>query len=255
MKRMVRTTPISIARSPATLRAARWSAWAARIEARFRRHHASLAASLLFWIGGARALTTLVERWLRPTNHITSHRAWFYAGARIVRMTRADAMAVPRAESSAPIARGRVFVAARRDETLPLAVAPRLESTVPAIAGRWRECHTRVERQLVPRHRLHVAYVATERLLHRSDRIERIARFERTLTLRREPAAAVHSAAMAATVSAPASSPSVHSGRAAPIVASASAQMPSFNVDLLAEQVIRHIDRRVVARRERMGRV
>jgi hypothetical protein len=91
----------------------------------------------------------------------------------------------------------------------------------------------------------------TERLIHRSQRTEHRTAFERNMTLRRDPAPTARSAVEFL--------PNTRAGaseitdRSFPVQRQQTI-LPPINVDQLAEQVIHQIDRRIIARRERMGR-
>jgi hypothetical protein len=88
-------------------------------------------------------------------------------------------------------------------------------------------------------------------MILRSQRTESSTVFERSMTLRCDPAPTARSAAEFL--------PNAHASageianRSFPVQRQQTV-LPPINVDQLAEQVIHQIDRRIIARRERMGR-
>jgi hypothetical protein len=107
------------------------------------------------------------------------------------------------------------------------------EDSVAELVRRFRIAHTeRVEFQATD----------VKRLVQRTERQEDTTVLHAAMTLRREATIITAATASAQTIGA-------EQHRPAPLPG------PPINVDLLTDHVIRQIDRRVIARKERMGRI
>jgi hypothetical protein len=143
-----------------------------------------------------------------------------------------------------------------RQETIPVqnfvyptAVSEQTHALMRVVGRSQREFATLIERRFVER-RDTVALRTSERLVHRCDRVERVAVQQRTMTLHRQAKATT--SAPPDVVSRPGMGKS-HDRQGTYLPAPPPA-LPNINVNELTDQVIRQIDRRVIARRERMGR-
>jgi hypothetical protein len=129
---------------------------------------------------------------------------------------------------------------------------PRTADPIQRLFHHTREgIATVIERRYAERRDSRTSMRTLERLVERKQRMEQRQAIERTMTLRRDRVVEIRQEIeKAARLN---GSPLDQERRraAAPALRQ---EMPAVNVNQLADQVIRQIDRRVIARRERMGR-
>jgi hypothetical protein len=233
-------------------RVSRWKTWTSLLKSRYQRHADVFRMSLLLYLRSSRAAVKIEQRWLRPILDFRPQLHWwttessFSSANRVFLsqlnfLTRAQMMTQPSAKQEAIPVQNLVY---------PSAVSERTHALMRVVDHSQREFATLFERRFVER-RDTVSLRTSERLVHRRDRVERMAVHERTMTLHRQPGAVT--SAPAEVASRPgAGTPgdrTTHLPAPPPPMA-----MPNINVNELTDQVIRQIDRRVIARRERMGR-
>jgi hypothetical protein len=241
-------------RTETTRRLAKWTAWAARFESRFYRHAGPYHMALLLHVRNSRTSVLIEERWLRPILQVRPQIHWKTGGTSFATTNQVFNKQV----NFLSHARAAKEAGRRPETVLAMLAAPasvesreRAQALTRVIDGTRREFGVLLERRFVQR-RDTLATRSTERLVHRSERVERIGVSERTLTLRRDATAAMKSSIEASVL---AKSRAVDDRRMQTPVAPAQPTMSAINVDQLADQVIRQIDRKVIARRERMGRI
>jgi hypothetical protein len=210
--------------------------------------------ALLLYLRGSRTAVKIEQRWLRPILDFRPQLHWWmtessFSSANRVFLSQLNFLTRAQMMMTQPSARqGTIPV---QNFVYPTAVSERTQALMRVVDRSQREFATLFERRFVER-RDTVSLRTSERLVHRCDRVERVAVHERTMTLRREPGIATSAPAEVA------SRPSVGSPdyrrRAFSPAPPPPTAMPNINVNELTDQVIRQIDRRVIARRERMGR-
>lgn len=234
-----------------TRKTTKWAAWASRIASRFYRRPGTLHLAVVLHQRNSRASVVIENRWL----HAFHFHPQFYWSIAMSRFLRADQIFAKQMNLLTPV--GVAGRAGPRREPALLEVAgqgaPVEKTRVLTKVDRnaRREFASLLERRFVEKRDGHATRTA-ERLALRSNRIERFSFNERTMTLRGDSASVVSPAAKSVLSTASASTgmrqTSSHSEPRPPAA-------PAINVDQLAEQVIRQIDRRVIARRERIGRI
>ncbi len=207
--------------------------------------------SLLLCLRSSRVAVKIEQRWLRPILDFRPQLHWWmtessFSSANRVFLSQLNFLT--RAQMLTQLS--------ARPETIPVqnlvfprAVSERTHALLRVVDHSQREFATLLERRSVER-RDTVSLRTSERLVHRCDRVERMAVHERTMTLHRQPGAITTSAVEVA------SRPGARmpGDRPTYLPAPPPPAMPNINVNELTDQVIRQIDRRVIARRERMGR-
>ena len=234
--------------------ASRWSAWAAQLGSRFERHAHLLAMSWLLHTRSCRTKTLVERRWFgtmfdhRPQFHLSLQFPTAFEDRRVFlkafNLLTLSGSSAQRASAAARIPSAAGLERAGRERVL------RHRHTATSVL----ESRTSLERVFERRSLEHSDFHSrrsTERLIHRRDRIERDTSIDRTIIFRRDPGGAARSPGE--TVAPIGMRAGEGSGRALQPRPSPPDQ-PQINVDQLADQVIRQIDRRIVARRERMGR-
>lgn len=232
-------------------RVARWNTWSSLLKSRYHRHADVFRMALLLYLRSSRTAVKIEQRWLRPILDFRPQLQWwmtessFFSANRVFLsqlnfLTRAQMITQPSARPEAIPVQNLVF---------PRAVFERTHALMRVVDRSQREFATLLERRFVERQES-VSVRTAERLVHRCDRVERVAVQQRTMTLHRDTKVAT--SAPTEVASRPAMGTSLDRQRTyspAPPPA-----LPNINVNELTDQVIRQIDRRVVARRERMGR-
>lgn len=234
----------------------KWASWAERLQSRFSRRSDAWRLGLTLHAHIARTSMLVEQRWLHPTLifrpklHLAVLESLASNGNQVFRQT-----ALLRELRTVFASRPQLHPPA--DASLRQIVWPRAEANSSMMLHTSRvysreELAGILERRFatrIARRETQHLDVST-RLTHRLQRVEE-ANLLRQMTLKREVAAStVKSAAGVRTFA-----PSEEQRRPFPSGAPAQPVMPAINVDQLAEQVIRQIDRRVVARRERMGKI
>lgn len=232
-------------------RLARWNRWTALLKSRYDRHADVFRMALLLYLRSSRTALKIEQRWLRPIIDFRPQLHWwmtessFSSANRVFLsqlnfLTRAQMMTQPSAKQEAIPVQNLVY---------PSTVSERTHALMRIVDRSQREFAIHFERRFVER-RDTVLLRTSERLVHRCDRVERTAVQQRAMTLHRQPKATASASAEVA------SHPGVRmpDDRAAYLPAPPPPVMPNINVNELTDQVIRQIDRRVIARRERMGR-
>jgi hypothetical protein len=233
-------------------KASKWLAWATRFESRFHRHAGALRMALLLGVRNNRTAVRIEERQLRQ---VLNFNPQFLLSIDASTRSQVSSAFAPQMNFLTHVTVARNADDRREAATAANRVASpaplgRLETVLRTATETRREFASSIERRFAER-RDSVTLRATERLLHRSERIE-TNMLERAMTLRRDPAAAVRTAADAGSAAnARTFEQRARQGHQQLAVAT---PMPPVNVEQLADQVIRQIDRRVTARRERMGR-
>jgi hypothetical protein len=232
---------------------AKWTAWATRFRSRFQRHAGALSQALLLHVRSSRTSLMIEERWLHPTFHFRPQFYWQTGGSQVSHISQTFS----RQTSFLNMARVVLRTGVPPETVLARSAPPpaRVERTgtpIQMLNSTRHELATLLERRFLER-RDSVSTQTTERLVHRLTRVERLGAIERTMTLRRDPVAAMKS--VVEHISRPNAAALEQQGRRSfPAPLAPRGDMPAINVDQLADQVIRQIDRRVIARRERMGR-
>jgi hypothetical protein len=231
----------------------KWALWAERFKARFDRRAGALELALLLHVRANSVALSIVERWLRPAVNYAPQLYLSIRESQVPQVSRAFARhtnvvnhshaAMPGSLRPEPM-RLRDLIAPPRAETRT--------TLIPRVNGERQEFASILARRF-PARRDSVDTRTLERLLHRSERVERSAMPHQSAMLLRSPAPVFQSAPDATL------QPNIRAAeehRSFPPIAHPSpAAAPPINVEQLADQVIRQIDRRVVARRERMGRI
>jgi hypothetical protein len=230
------------------------AAWAARIGARFGRSIAARRMAMLLHAPGSRLTLMVEQRWLRTIVNWSTRFQLSIAA-------RANEPTPLRREPAAPAGPELVTRWRERilDEHPQIERAPGGESLIGERAKifNWnrvesvlRSERTSFERYFVHGHNTTTVQMVTrmaDRASRRADRVESPVQMtgHRAMTLRREPVRTAVSK----------EPPVERNGRRSELPIAQPPAMPAIDVNQLAEQVIRQIDRRVVARRERMGRI
>lgn len=250
--------------------ATRWAAWAARLAARRGRRAGASALGLSLHVRAARVPILLYRRWLSFESRIypqlnlsiAGRGVWnvapanVYAPRMVFLQTFGGAFRHPPAteagstgeRSSVPPGAsgpGRAAPPRRGAET-----APRLALTLAVARTRAEHVSSTLQRHYTTRRESAVTELA-ERLTRTTRRLEEVANVRPEMALRKEapPAPAPRPQPSAWPAEQAASEGRARATYTAP------PPMPELNVEQLASQVLKHIDRRVVARRERMGQV
>jgi hypothetical protein len=249
----------------------RWTAWAAQLASRHGRlTDVSRLGLVLLMPALARTLILHQQRWLSSSlrvqpqlNLSISATGVWNAGTNTVyspQMTLLNLLSIAVAASRTPGAASEVsrdvspstwFKNARRaDAGIAHTSVPRSAMTLAIARTSTEHLTTTLSRRLSVRREADFKEV-TSRLTERVRRISETDSIQPTMALRLPPANRVtpehiSSQAMGQTSSFEKRSSST-SGPAM--------TMPPLNVELLADQVLKQIDRRVVARRERMGQI
>lgn len=232
---------------------AKWSLWALRFQARFDRHAGVRRIAMLLYARHGSSSSTVKNNLFRQVvqveprvslsinssvgaTSISNVKQTFNYQTKILMQTRLAASPNKRVEQV--MMRGAVITS--RTESR--------ERVSRFIEGARREVTSVVERRFMELH--HAGNRTTERLVQRSERVVPAEIGHRSLTLRREPVAAAPAAAKAV-----AQRLLEQERKTASLERAAKPVTPAINVDQLVDQVIQQIDRRVIARRERMGRI
>lgn len=248
---MKRNRTIGI-RLAATSKAAKWTAWAWHFASRFHLHADPSDMALLLAVRGGRTSVAIQERWLHQAFHYRPRFHWQINLSPVSRVVQSFARQMSVFNSALVVSQRSALQAS----VVAKSVAPPpgmayLQPLAQAVGWTRHEFSMQLERRFLER-QSSVSTRTTERLVHRSNRVEQVGVIERTLTLRRDPMAAMRS--VVETLSrANAQTPDTRRP-SFPMPSAPTVGMPALNVDQLADQVIRQIDRRVIARRERMGR-
>ena len=232
---------------------AKWSLWALRFQSRFYRQGGERRMAMLLHAHHGRASITIGNRWLRsivylePKLSLALTSASAPASVSLITQTFNRQVHAPR---TTHVAVAQIMRSERVHVSEPAATL-RIERNerVTRIPGeRWHEITHRLERRLT---RLHLAdRHTTARLIQRIERTIPAPIANRPLILRREAAP-----------TAPAATKAVEARmleqerKTAALERVARPVMPAINVNQLADQVIQQIDRRIIARRERLGRI
>jgi len=225
-----------------------------RLQARFCRRSGIFRMALLLHLNRARAGTILEQRWTRQLFHFGTRLHWSILPFTFSQIASAAPQANP----------GRAEIA-RMQGPARNAPAARLETLMRVVAGSRHELSkvllrqqagTALERHFSFRERagaqFHPSARATEH--HHSHRTERVLASPMVMTLRREHVGVASrenrevSAVQERTLA-------VARPDALPPSLQQAAAAAAINLDQMADHVIRQLDRRVVARRERMGRI
>jgi hypothetical protein len=241
-------------RTSATRIAAKWTAWASRFEFRFQRYAGAYGMALLLHLRGSRTSVMIAERLLSPVLQFCPQFHWSFAGSPCLRASKVFAEQV----NLLTHARLVMEAGARPETVVVRSATSRTVSSVwtrtlmGAVDTARRNFSTLLERRFVER-RDSLSTQTSERLVHRSNRVEQLGVVERTMTLRRDHAAAMKSGVESIALAN--SRTPEDPRRTLPQIQPTRPTMPAINVDQLADHVIRQIDRRIIARRERMGRI
>lgn len=232
-------------------KAIRWTNWASRLTSRFDRYAHAFRVDLLLRANGNRTSLLVQQRWLRP---ILDSRLQLHLSIACPQFSQLHQVFAKHTSVATPP--HTTFAVTNRPETVLVRHTSFALATTLHRHSLTRILDSRMELQkTVQRHSLERTEVGSprtsERLILRTQRTEHRTAFERSMTLRRDFAPM----ARPATEFLP--NPHASSSEIANRTFSAQRQqsaMPQINVDQLADQVIHQIDRRIIARRERMGR-
>ncbi len=232
-------------------RVARWNTWSALLKSRYHRHADVFRIALLLYLRSSRAAVKIEQRWLRPILDFRPQLHWWMAESSFCSANRvflSQLNFLTRAQMMTQLS-ARLETIPIHNFAYPSAGSERTHALMRVVERSQREFATLLERRFVERQES-VSVRTAERLVHRCDRVERVAVQQRTMTLHREPKVATSAPTEVASRPAMGTSHD-RQGTYSPAPPPA---LPNINVNELTDQVIRQIDRRVVARRERMGR-
>ena len=253
-------------------RANRWDAWVSRLTRRFGRWNSADRLALPLHAGVARAVVQVLARWTAAPWNVLNRLDLTLGGdsVALTQLHQTFARAIPQVTAIAQTvvhhhahaaAAERVGEAPRRQEQAPAPVAREMVRRVPD-AGRTPRPMAQALARLTMEHHavLHVQRrrrqefeIAAERLVHRSERWEVRSgeRAEMRLAARTAAPRAAAESSFTTEWRTPSSAPaSRHAAFTQPAPAP-----PAVNIEQLADQVMRQLDRRVIAHRERMGRI
>jgi hypothetical protein len=237
--------------------ASRWARWASRLTSRFARQVDTFRMSLMLHASVNRMFWMVGKRWLLSTVFWRQYLQLALSGSPVAFFSpiRAQQISFFTGPFSGPAVRVReqraqitAFTGAVNAAPARILSAPVTASFITTKRSRiyaWEDSVAELVRGFRIARAERVEFQATDvkRLVHRSERQEDTTVLRAAMTLRREGTVITAAAVPAAqTLSAEQHRPTTASG--SPI-----------NVDLLTEHVIRQIDRRVIARKERMGRI
>jgi hypothetical protein len=225
-----------------------------RLQARFCRRSGIFRMALLVHLHRGHAGTILEQRWIRQLFQFGARLHWSILPFKFSQIAFAASPAIP----------GRAGIA-RMQGSARHARATRLETLMRVVAGPRQELSkvllrqqsgTALERRFSFRERadaqFHTSARATEH--HHSHRTERVLASPMAMTLRREHVAVASRESREVPALRERSSAIARPGAPPPSHQQAAAAA-AINLDQMADHVIRQLDRRVVARRERMGRI
>lgn len=233
---------------------AKWAGWGLRLQARFCRRSGTFRTAMLLHLRHARAGAILEQRWTRQLLHFGTRLHWSI-------LTFEFSKNIPAVPQAGP---GRTEIASMQGQARH-APAARLETMMKAVAGPRHELSkvllrqqagTALERRFSLRERVDAQFHSSTRATenHHSHRTERVLPSPMVMTLRREHVAVTNPESRKAPAVQERSSAIARPGSLPPSLQQAAAAA-AINLDQMADHVIRQLDRRVVARRERMGRV
>jgi hypothetical protein len=253
---------------PLPIVASRWLAWAARLTGQHRRWADGPTAPLLFHIALLRDLILLQQRCfsfhtrVQPKLNLSISGNYEWNGG--VKNLYAPHAAFLKLFSGNSVYQPFTLNEHRGKEISALLLQysrmPRVPVTREIVArqplalvvARTKTEHlsSKFHQQFSSRHELEITKVS-ERLIRQVQRVNETTAASPTMALRKEIPAAVSLPGMSADARAERGLlESPPKGTAAQATT-----MPALNVDQIANQVIQQIDRRVIARRERMGRI
>lgn len=227
------------------------TAWANRFAVRFRRGGGVRGVALVMRLPGNRFALAIEQRWLSPVLHFHPEFIWQMAGARVTNVSQTSGHPA-RLIEVAPMAYTHRTIA-RVGGPVPAPVTnPRTAGPIQRLFQNTRQdVATVIERRYAERRDSRSSMRTLERLVERTQRTEQRQKIERTMTLRRDRVTEIRQEIEKAARLNGAPPDQERRRTAAPVLGQ---EMPAVDLNQLADQVIRQIDRRVIARRERMGR-
>ena len=245
-------------------RLAKWAGWGLRLQARFCRRSGAFRTAMLLHLRHARAGAIFEQRWTRYFSHFGTRLHWSILTFEFSKNISAVPQASPVRTEIARMRGHARHAPAARLETL-MAPAARLETLMKVVAGPRHELSkvllrqqagTAFERRFSLQERVDAQFHTSARVTehHHSHRTERALSSPMVMTLRREHVAVASPESRKGTAVQERSSAIARPGDLPPLLQQAAAAA-AINLDQMTDHVIRQLDRRVVARRERMGRV
>jgi len=210
--------------------------------------------ALMLHLNRARAGTILEQRWTRQLFHFGARLHWSILPSKFSQIVSAVPAVIPGRAEIAKIQAPARHTHATRLETLMRVVAGSRQELGKVLLR--QQAGTALERRFSLRERagaqFHTSARATEH--YRSHRTERVLASPMAMTLRREHVGVASRESREVPAIQERPSAVVRRDDLPPSLQQAAAAA-AINLDQMADHVIRQLDRRVVARRERMGRI